>query len=562
MQVRIIVLLSILLFPCEVYSQEIKKKRIENLIEELEHFYNLLGDPNVSTKDKHNSIDGNTSIWFCEGIVMIYNDLEYSKNNLNKYLPLEDYLNFIPNRLYITEIKLLDYRFVPDIDNKNPIDIYAFVEKSDNRFYTQPKQLVISIRVYNDTDFPLKVCSVKDFVDKDDDGVYDPLDKCLFSSSTSVDQDGCTDLDKDGYFSDTSKSDPMFDLDDDQACVPDENNIWCDYDGDGVPNDKDICPDTEKDDIKRVDANGCTDRDRDGYYPDINKKSVNYDPDDYNNLVPQNDNDNIELDKKKKRISKPIIPETFWYDLSDVFLGDNDNDFWFEGQAGINFPLNPFQRRDLFDYSQNRWVDNLGYTKASVASEVSVTYMPFTKFGFSLGFGFFSFGFDEEELADDISTLLSINQISHTNVYVDTQYYFYSYAILKPNMRILSMEDHDVSLSFSPGIGLLNSNNKRNALEGEISGINSFFSGPISDEVSLKSATGKKSIFFKGDLSMVGYLSDYDVLIGGTLSYIAGNYPINPELGFDGSSGIPSVSINKMKVRAFQFSICVRVGIY
>ena len=57
-----------------------------------------------------------------------------------------------------------------------------------------------------------------------------------------------------------------------------------DYDNDGVPNATDQCPNTAPG--ATVDANGCTDGDGDGYFPDADSSSATYDPNDNDGCVP------------------------------------------------------------------------------------------------------------------------------------------------------------------------------------------------------------------------------------------------------------------------------------
>ncbi len=97
-----------------------------------------------------------------------------------------------------------------------------------------------------------------------DPGESDPLDPCD-PFATTIACDG-VDEDNDGYFSNTIDTDPLYDPDDANPCVPDHTAKPCDFDGDGLVNQDD--PDDDCDgvlDLNDVDPyNVNSDSDGDG----------------------------------------------------------------------------------------------------------------------------------------------------------------------------------------------------------------------------------------------------------------------------------------------------------
>ncbi len=76
-----------------------------------------------------------------------------------------------------------------------------------------------------------------------DPGESDPLDPCSpFSNGGNCDN---VDLDNDGYYSDVSPTDPTYDPNDNNACVPSVSSPTCDFDGDGIPNQNDLDDDND-----------------------------------------------------------------------------------------------------------------------------------------------------------------------------------------------------------------------------------------------------------------------------------------------------------------------------
>ncbi len=167
--------------------------------------------------------------------------------------------------------------------------------------------------------------------DSDDDGFTDieecqngsnPLNPCdpepvAAICSGSVDEDG------DGYFGDVNPSNPTWDPDDNDPCVPEHTVGACDFDNDGIPNSQD--PDDDGDGVNDVDDDdpfdpnsdsdgdgysdidettngsnpldpcdpqpifgcGTIDNDGDGYFSDLDSNDPNYDPDDTNPCIPE-----------------------------------------------------------------------------------------------------------------------------------------------------------------------------------------------------------------------------------------------------------------------------------
>jgi hypothetical protein len=64
--------------------------------------------------------------------------------------------------------------------------------------------------------------------DYDNDGVPNATDQCPFSApGSSVNANGCTDTDGDGFFPDVASTDPTYDPNDTDPCIPDAANPAC-----------------------------------------------------------------------------------------------------------------------------------------------------------------------------------------------------------------------------------------------------------------------------------------------------------------------------------------------
>ena len=103
-----------------------------------------------------------------------------------------------------------------------------------------------------------------EFIDADNAGVTDALDKCPDTPvGSTVNSEGCatSQLDSDGdgvtddkdQCGDTPEGEPV----DEKGC----SDSQIDTDGDGITDDKDLCPDTP--DGESVDENGCSDSQKD-----------------------------------------------------------------------------------------------------------------------------------------------------------------------------------------------------------------------------------------------------------------------------------------------------------
>jgi hypothetical protein len=167
--------------------------------------------------------------------------------------------------------------------------------------------------------------------DNDLDGIDDSLDQCPNTAmGATVNSDGCTDMDGDGYFPDALSTSPNFDPADNNACIPDtsaaacilvdddmdgyyenvsntntkfdpddthpcvpDNTVAaCDSDGDGVADGNDLCPGSPSGASSMIGFNGtigCLDKDGDGYYVDAGSSLVDsLDPDDTMPCIPNN----------------------------------------------------------------------------------------------------------------------------------------------------------------------------------------------------------------------------------------------------------------------------------
>ena len=121
--------------------------------------------------------------------------------------------------------------------------------------------------------------------DNDNDGVPDDVDACPNSApGATVDAQGCTDDDGDGFFPDAPPVAATFDRNDNNGCIPDPSSLACDSDGDGVPDVNDTCPNSLAGAM--VNAAGCTDDDMDGFFPDIAMGDPSFDPNDNEACLP------------------------------------------------------------------------------------------------------------------------------------------------------------------------------------------------------------------------------------------------------------------------------------
>ena len=123
--------------------------------------------------------------------------------------------------------------------------------------------------------------------DTDGDLVPDGVDACPFSAvGATVDANGCTDDDMDGFYPDADPMDETaYDPDDMMPCVPNDMAATCDTDNDGVPDGADSCPFSLSG--ATVNAAGCTDVDGDGYFPDLDPMNSSFDPDDTEACIPE-----------------------------------------------------------------------------------------------------------------------------------------------------------------------------------------------------------------------------------------------------------------------------------
>ncbi|MCF8243691.1 MAG: hypothetical protein K9J37_04760 [Saprospiraceae bacterium] len=144
-----------------------------------------------------------------------------------------------------------------------------------------------------------------------DVGESDPLDPCSpFSTGGTC---AFQDLDSDGYFSEVEQNDPLYDPDDNNACVPSNQSPTCDFDGDGYPNQNDLDDDNDgvADAQDSEDYNPHNDSDNDGLSNIIETGGDGV----YNNgidthpLNPDTDGDGIKdgtEDKNKNGIYEPL----------------------------------------------------------------------------------------------------------------------------------------------------------------------------------------------------------------------------------------------------------------
>ena len=76
-----------------------------------------------------------------------------------------------------------------------------------------------------------------------DPGESNPLDPCSpFATSGFCDN---TDNDNDGFYADLPPNDPLYDVNDDNPCVPQVSAPTCDFDGDGIVNQNDLDDDND-----------------------------------------------------------------------------------------------------------------------------------------------------------------------------------------------------------------------------------------------------------------------------------------------------------------------------
>ncbi len=161
-----------------------------------------------------------------------------------------------------------------------------------------------------------------------DAGESDPLDPCSpFSTGGTC---AFQDLDSDGYFSEVAQNDPLYDPDDNNACVPSNQSPTCDFDGDGYPNQNDLDDDNDgvSDAQDSEDYNPNNDSDNDGLSNIIETGGDGV----YNNgidthpLNPDTDGDGIKdgtEDKNKNGIYEPLTETSPLKKDSD---GDGIND--------------------------------------------------------------------------------------------------------------------------------------------------------------------------------------------------------------------------------------------
>ncbi len=148
------------------------------------------------------------------------------------------------------------------------------------------------------------VVSAGTLCDEDSDGVPSSTDNCPNTLvGATVDANGCTDGDADGYYPDAPTGSSSYDSDDTCNQIPNGTGSCTgggDTDNDNVPDTSDVCPNSAAG--ANVNASGCTDDDADGYYPDIPSSSPFYDTDDTCNQIPNGtgtcvpgdaDNDNV-----------------------------------------------------------------------------------------------------------------------------------------------------------------------------------------------------------------------------------------------------------------------------
>ena len=73
--------------------------------------------------------------------------------------------------------------------------------------------------------------------DDDNDGVTDALDECAQTAAgINTTPNGCADNDKDGFNPEKSPTDPLYDANDNDACIPLQTSDYCDADNDGLTN--------------------------------------------------------------------------------------------------------------------------------------------------------------------------------------------------------------------------------------------------------------------------------------------------------------------------------------
>jgi len=142
-------------------------------------------------------------------------------------------------------------------------------------------------------------------------GESDPLDPCSpFSNGGTCDN---VDLDNDGFFSDVPPGDPLFDPNDNNACVPSVASPTCDFDGDGIPNQNDLDDDNDgvpdAQDAEKYNPHNDSDNDGLSNWIETGGDGVFNNGIDTHPLNPDTDGDGIKdgtEDKNKNGIYEPL----------------------------------------------------------------------------------------------------------------------------------------------------------------------------------------------------------------------------------------------------------------
>lgn len=292
-------------------SSEVIKKRIkQEVLDEYAFYINSLANENSDV-----SFDRDQKLFISNHLysnrMRIFND--FSSENPRVYNSFIKYSNDLREKTphqYRIKVEATHFEYLsPPVKNINFI-VYA------NRTIEQPEGYIPeglratypivfllngSIESTSAAGSPqrLRIVSIYENIDSDQDGIINGLDICgntPSDSTVSIWTRGCLDTDIDGYYPYITER--MFlhlrDPDDFDNCNPLPTHPKCDADGDNIPFEDDRCPNSPS---TNVDSNGCVDADNDDYYPGYPNFDPLHDPDDENGCNPDStkascDNDN------------------------------------------------------------------------------------------------------------------------------------------------------------------------------------------------------------------------------------------------------------------------------
>ncbi len=258
--------LILLLLSAWSLQAQVTMEEISQTVQEYENILNL-AQRGISVEEK-------IQRHFSSDEVYLPNDLGIFPSSAQ--LQLYDYLEGLGQTSASGRFDLDLLRFFPLSQSiGDQIEVIAYVVKTQELLPERLDTQVIAFQYpYRGAGNRLLIHGVYPYQDGDGDGLVDLIDQCLYSlPDAPVNPQGCTDKDGDQFFPDYPLKHPRYDEDDGKICIP--NFKLCDKDGDGVHDDLDDCPNTKPG--AKVNANGCTDNDGDGYFSDLPEKAPRLD---------------------------------------------------------------------------------------------------------------------------------------------------------------------------------------------------------------------------------------------------------------------------------------------